>query len=213
MEKKDNRHEDFPVSWEIVGQAYIEMMDELLPCLTPAEQITYQRLFRLSHARGLPFAHCRYADLATQCGLSLSTLQRALRGLRAKQLVKTVWQSHGATTFHVHLLSTLPRRPAFLRRRPLLPPPFPPQPPVWEKFTAEDRELFLSCKRALGPRRLNELTEQAVEWLTEQAHGDPQAFSDECLRDKVDELVMREVFGPERQERYRHLFAYLYKQE
>ncbi|MEW6301207.1 MAG: helix-turn-helix domain-containing protein [Thermodesulfobacteriota bacterium] len=212
MQRKEKPHEDLPVSWETVGQAYVEIMDELLPCLTPAEQIVYHRLFRLSHARGLPFARCRYADLAAQCGLSLSTLQRALRGLRTKQLVKTVWQSHGATTFHVHLLSTLPRRPAFLRRSTTAPRlPALHRLPVWERFAAEDRELFLACKRALSPQRLNELTEQAVEWLTDQAHGDPEGFPDEVLRDKVDELVMREVFGPERQERYRHLFAHLYE--
>ncbi|MCS6925898.1 MAG: helix-turn-helix domain-containing protein [Candidatus Binatia bacterium] len=210
MEKKDEQIHS--VSWETVGQAYVEMMDELLPHLTPAEQVTYQRLFRLSHVRGLPFARCRYADLAAQCGLSLSTLQRALRGLRTKQLVKTVWQSHGATTFYVYLLSTLPRRPAFLHRRPTSPSPVVlSRPPIWEKFTSEDRELFLACKRALSPQRLNELTEQAVEWLTERAHGNPEGFPDEFLRDKVDELVVREVFGPERQERYRHLFVHLYE--
>jgi hypothetical protein len=73
--------------------------------------------------------------------------------------------------------------------------------------------LFLACKRGLSPARLNELTEEAVEWLTEQAAGDPNAFSDEALRDKVDELVLGEVFGVERRERYQHLFDRLYKKE
>jgi hypothetical protein len=81
---------------------------------------------------------------------------------------------------------------------------------VYDAFTPEDRDLFLACKRGLSPARLNELTEEAVEWLTERTVGDPNAFSDEALRDKVDELVMGVVFGPERQERYRHLFDYLH---
>jgi hypothetical protein len=82
---------------------------------------------------------------------------------------------------------------------------------VYDAFTPEDRELFLTCKRALSPAHLTELSEAAVEWLTERAAGDPDAFTDELLRDKVDELVMKEVFGPERQERYRHLFDRLYQ--
>jgi hypothetical protein len=212
MDGNEKREEDLAASWASVGRAYLELMDDVLPFLSSAEQITYQRLFRLSHARGLPFARCRYAELAAQCGLSLSTLQRALRGLRTKRLVRTVWQSHGATTFHVQLLSTLPHRPAFLPRKRRAESPTLSglrRPPVYESFSPEDRDLFLSCKRALSPVRLNELTEQAVDWLTEQAGGDPERFPDEMLRDKVDELIMQEVFGPERQERYRKLFAAL----
>jgi len=199
---------------EIV-RAYCEFMDELLPYLTPAEQIVYHRLFRLSHVRASPFTQCRYEDLADQCCLSLRTVQRALKGLRQKQLVKTVWQSHGATTFHLRLLSTLPQRPTFLSRQrtrrtlassSLRPLP----PPVYDAFSVEDRALFLSCKRSLHPQRLNELTDQAVEWLTERAGGDPEGFADYLLRDKVDELVFREVFGVERRERYERLFSRLY---
>jgi hypothetical protein len=58
---------------------------------------------------------------------------------------------------------------------------------------------------------LNALTEEAVEWLSERANGDPNAFSDDLLRDKVDELVFREVFGVDRRERYQRLFDHLYK--
>ncbi|MBI3302355.1 MAG: helix-turn-helix domain-containing protein [Deltaproteobacteria bacterium] len=202
--------------WGEVIRSYLEMMDDLMPYLAPAEQIVYQRLFRLSYVRQSPFTACRYAELAEQCGLSIRTLQRALKGLRQKKLVKTVWQSHGATTFHVQLLSTLPHRPAFLprQRRGELParlPSRPARPPIYDAFSAEDRALFLSCKRALSPAHLVELTEEAVEWLTERADGDPEGFADDLLRDKVDELVVREVFGPDRQERYRHLFVHLYK--
>jgi hypothetical protein len=81
---------------------------------------------------------------------------------------------------------------------------------VYDAFTPADRELFLTCKRSLSPERLNAFTEEAVEWLSEQAHGDPTAFSDELLRDKVDELIFHEVFGPERQTAYRALFRHVY---
>lgn len=197
--------------WGGLMRSYCELMDEVLPYLTPTEQIVYQRLFRLSHVRQSPFAKCRYEELAAQCGLSLRTLQRALKGLRQKQLVSMAWQSHGATTFTVRLLSQLPQRPAFLprRKRRELPSPalgHPIRPPVYDAFSLEDRDLFLACKRGLSPIRLNELTEEAVEWLTERAAGNPSAFADEVLRDKVDELVFREVFGVERRERYQHLF-------
>jgi len=85
------------------------------------------------------------------------------------------------------------------------------KPPVFDAFSPEDRELFLTCKRDLSPEHLNELTEEAVEWLAEKADGDPTAFSDDVLRDKVDELVFREVFGVERRERYQYLFEHLYR--
>ena len=177
----------------------------------------YQRLFRLSHVRQSPFTKCRYEDLALQCGISLRTLQRALKGLRQKKLVKTVWQSHGTTTFHVQLLSTLPHRPAFLPRQRRSEAPSPTlahtiRPPVYDAFSPEDRDLFLACKHSLSPGHLNELTDQAVEWLTERASGDPEAFADDLLRDKVDELIFREVFGVERGRRYERLFAHLYRQ-
>jgi len=191
-------------------QAYVEAMDDIMPFLSLAEQTVYHRLLRLTHARGFVSTRCKYSDLVEWCGISLSTLQRALRGLRAKKLIQTVWQSHGASTFHVHLLSTLPSRPAFFPRRvkeTRLSPPAPSHPPIYMSFSEEDRELFIACKRALGPQRLNNITEQAVEWLTEEYGGEPNGFSDECLRDKVDELVMREVFGPDRQIRYQRLFS------
>src|SRR5919197_1137163 len=78
---------------------------------------SYQGVGVRSYVRQSPFMKCRYEDLALQCGISLRTVQRALKGLRQKKLVKTVWQSHGTTTFHVQLLSTLPHRPACLPRQ------------------------------------------------------------------------------------------------
>jgi hypothetical protein len=193
-----------------VYDAYIEAMDEIMPFLSVAEQTVYNRLLRLTHAKGLASTCCKYSDLVELCGISLSTLQRALRGLRAKKLIQTVWQSHGASTFHVHLLSTLPRRPAFFPKQTKATKQAViqiPHPPICMSFSDEDRDLFISCKRALSPQRLNAITEQAVEHLTEEYGGEPSGFSDESLRDKVDELVMKEVFGPERQARYLSLFS------
>ena len=200
--------------WAEVVRAYCEVMDEVIPYLPPAEQSVYQRLFRLSHVQESPFAKCRYEDLAVQCGVSVSTVRRAVKGLRTKTLLKTVWESKTGTTFVVQLLSTLPRRPSFLPRRrrgvsPTLEQPS--RPPIYDAFTPEDRALFIDCKQRLGPGRLNELTEAAVEWLTIHSHGDPEAFSDELLRDKVDELVFLELFGADRRKPYEPLFAHLWE--
>ena len=202
-------------SWGEVVWKYHRLMDEVMPHLAAAEQVLYHRLFRLSHARRSDYVKCRYDELAVQCGLSLRTLQRALKGLKHKQLVKTLWQSHGATTFTVHLAWELARKPAFLPTRKASEvassPPFAlATPPVYDAFSREDRDLFVVCKRSLSPEQLNAFAEEAVEWLTERAEGDPNAFSDEVLRDKVDELVFQQVFGVERRERYRPLFDHLY---
>jgi hypothetical protein len=215
MAQKDRADEQGDSSsGEFVGQ-YQRLMDEVMPYLPVAEQILYHRLFRLSHGRRSPYVQCRYEELAHYCGLSLRTMQRALKGLKHKQVVKTVWQSHGATTFTVRLPWELPRKPVFLPRQSRMLAPSPARfalttPPVYDAFTPEDRELFLTCKRSLNPERLNTFTEEAVEWLSEQANGDPNAFSDELLRDKVDELIFHEVFGPERQKTYGGLFSHLH---
>jgi hypothetical protein len=197
-------------------RTYERLMDEVMPYLPVAEQVVYHRLVRLSHGRQSAYVKCRYEELALSCGLSLRTMQRALTGLKHKHVVKTVWQSHGATTFTVRLPWELARQPAFLPRQSRLLAPSPSRlalstPPVYDAFTPDDRQLFVTCKRSLSPERLNTVTEEAVEWLSARAHGDPTAFSDELLRDKVDELVFHAVFGPERRERYEQLFGHLYR--
>src|SRR2546426_12798454 len=147
-------HAQLEEAWSEIVRHFCALADDVLPHLSPAEQVLYLRLFRLSHARRSPFAKCRYEDLATQSGLSVRTLQRALKGLKQKQLVKTVWQSHGATTFTVHLLSQLPQRPAFLLHRRRGESLRPMRPPVYDAFSPEDRDLFLACKRGLSPAHL-----------------------------------------------------------
>ena len=55
-------------------------------------------------------------------------------------------------------------------------------------FHAEDRLLFLSCKRALSPATLQS--------LNDEADGDPY---------QLDLLIMYQVSGPDRQQKYAHL--------
>ena len=212
MEENGRPNREFGGHWAEVVRAYCELMDDVVPYLSLAEQSVYLRLFRLSHVQQSPFAKCRYEDVAAQCGVSVSTVRRAVKGLRTKQLLKTVWESKTGTTFVVQLLSILSHRPNFLpRQRRGDSPPLqrPSRPPIYDAFSPEDRALFIDCKQRLGPKRLNELTEAAVEWLSERGGGDPEAFSDELLRDKIDELVFDEIFGPERRKPYEHLFARL----
>jgi hypothetical protein len=61
-------------------------------------------------------------------------------------------------------------------------------PKLYDFFTAEDRSLFLSCKRALSP-----VTLQA---LDDEAGGDPS---------QLDLLIMSQVFGPVRQQKHAYL--------
>lgn len=213
MEENTRPNGEFGGQWAEVVRAYCELMDEIIPYLPPAEQSVYHRLFRLSHVQQSSFTKCRYEDLAAQCGVSVSTVRRAVHGLRTKQMIKTVWESKSGTTFVVQLLATLPCRPSFLPRRGPTSSPslhWPSRPPIYDSFTPEDRALFIDCKQRFGPARLNELTEQAVEWLTVRYGGDPEAFSGDLLRDKVDELIFAEVFGPERQRPYEHLFEHFH---
>src|SRR5215813_1908226 len=214
VEENSRSYREFGDHWAAVVHAYCELMDEVIPHLPLAEQSLYHCLFRLSHVQRNSFTRCHYEDLAAQCGVSLSTVRRAVKGLRTKRLVKTVWESKSGTTFVVQLLSSFPHRPSFLPRRGR--DFYPPlqrssRPPLYDAFTAEDRALFIDCKQRLGPVRLNELTETAVEWLSERCGGDPDAFSDDLLRDKVDELVFEEIFGPDRRKPYEKLFAHLYQ--
>jgi hypothetical protein len=62
------------------------------------------------------------------------------------------------------------------------------QPKLYDFFTPEDRSLFLSCKRALSPTVLQS--------LEDEAGGAPY---------QLDLLIMRQVFGPDRQQKYAHL--------
>ena len=172
MEENTRPNREFGGHWAEVVRAYCELMDEVIPYLPPAEQSVYQRLFRLSHVHQSPFTKCRYEDVAAQCGLSLSTVRRAVKGLRTKQLLKTVWESISGPTFVVQLLSTLPHPSGFLPRRRCGSSPTlqrRSRPPISDAFTPDDRASFIDYKQPLGLVRVYELTETAMEWLTERA--------------------------------------------
>jgi hypothetical protein len=71
-------------------------------------------------------------------------------------------------------------------------------------FSREDRELFFVYERSLRPEHL------AVKRPTECVDGNPNAFYDALLRDKIDDLVFQQVLGVERREQYRRLFDHAF---
>jgi hypothetical protein len=118
-----------------------DVIDSLLPYLTPSEQAVYVRLWRLTHAEDTPRCALRYEDLARLAHVSLSTLKRVLKKLAQQGLVQVEWQTKRASLFTVSV-------------RPLVPSPLLDlglTPKLYDYFTEEDRSLFLSCKRALSP--------------------------------------------------------------
>lgn len=174
---------------------YQEMMERVVPYLTPAEQSVYQRLFYLSHGQETEHVAIRYEDLARVCNLSLSVVQRAIKTLKAKKLVKTTWQQKSPMTFFVSVLSLAPRSARKLVF----------QHSIYDQFSPEDRDLFLTCKRSINPKRMRELEDEAREWLSERG------MEGALLTDKLDELIMRQHFGPERVKKYEALFLHLYQ--
>jgi hypothetical protein len=154
-----------------------ELLRTVLPYLRPAEQAIYLRLWHLAGGQGT--CSVRYDDLCHSAHVSTSTLKRALKVLTHKKLLKVTFQTKQATRFQVW-------------ERPLAPTGQPTlgftTPKLYDFFTAEDRSLFLACKRALSPTTL-----QA---LDDEAGGDPY---------QLDLLIMTQVFGADRQQKYSHL--------
>ncbi len=56
MVEKEQDHEQLDGAGAEVLRAFCALADDVLPHLSPAEQVLYLRLFRLSHARRSPFA-------------------------------------------------------------------------------------------------------------------------------------------------------------
>jgi hypothetical protein len=77
---------------------------------------------------------------------------------------------------------------------------FPTTAALYDQFTPEDRALFLVGKRSLSQADLTALEAEAA------ACVDPS-----FQRDKLDELILRRIFGPDRQKRYDSLFLHLYR--
>ena len=154
-----------------------ELLRSVLPYLRPAEQAVYLRLWHLAGGQGT--CSVRYADLCQSAHVSTSTLKRALKTLAQKKLLTVIFQAKQATRFQVW-------------ERPLIPKDQPvlgfTQPKLYDFFTPDDRSLFLSCKRALSPATLQS--------LEDEAGSDPY---------QLDILIMNQVFGVDRQQKYAHL--------
>jgi hypothetical protein len=163
-----------------------QLMTRVMPYLTPPEQSVYLRLWYESDHL---ITKIRYDDLARLCHLSLSAVQRVIKSLRSRKLLQTQWNRNHATTFTLHLVSQTPKAI-----------PFPSTPAIYDHFTPEDRSLFLVGKRSLSQADLTALETEAASSLDSSLH-----------RDKLDELIMRRIFGLDRQKRYESLFLHLYR--
>jgi hypothetical protein len=182
LEYLSKRKEDAVVD----DQQFAQLMTRVMPYLTPPEQSVYLRLWYESENL---ITRMRYDDLARLCHLSLSAVQRVIKSLRARKLLQTTWDRNHATTFTLHIVPQTPKAV-----------PFPTIPAIYDQFTPEDRALFIVGKRSLSQTDLTALEAEAA------------AQVDSALqRDKLDELIMRRIFGPDRQKRYETLFLHLYR--
>jgi hypothetical protein len=154
-----------------------ELLRSVLPYLRPAEQVVYLRLWHLAGGQGTCSA--RYEDIRQSANVSTSTLKRTLKVLTHKKLIKVTFQTKAATHFQVWERALTPKNKPNLGFT---------QPRLYDFFTAEDRSLFLSCKRALSPPTLQD--------LEGEVDGNPY---------QLDLLIMQQVFGPARQQKYAHL--------
>ncbi len=89
---------------------YFKVVHTILPYFAPAEQAVYMRLWRLSVATGQEFCHARYLELCEGANVSVSTLKRALAGLRAKGLVTVQWNAKRESLFTVATKSLAPQK-------------------------------------------------------------------------------------------------------
>ncbi len=159
-----------------------DVIDHILPHLTPSEQAVYLRLWRLTLAEGKPRCAIRYEDLSRRAHVSLSTLKRVLKKLAHRGLVQVEWQTKRASLFTVYTHHLSPTPPIELGLGPKL----------YDFFSEEDRSLFLSCKRSLSPH------DQRA--LDHEANGHPLL---------ADVLLFRRTFGPDRQRKYEELIGHL----
>ena len=118
-------------------------------------------------------------------------MQRIIKSLRSRKLLQTQWDRNHATTFTLSIVSQTPKAI-----------PFPSAPAIYDQFTPEDRALFLVGKRSLSQADLATLEAEAAALAHPSLH-----------RDKLDELIMRKIFGPDRQKRYESLFLHLYRSD
>ncbi len=144
----------------------------------------------------------RYGALAQQCSpdpdkpLSVKTIQVAVRSLRKKGWLQPT--AHPSRYTPTEFILSIPE--------PYQAEQGSDQPPVHESFTPENREAFLMMKQAVQPEELGVIKEEARSWL--QLRGKYNATT---LRDKIDELIMRRMLGPDRAAECEDGFAYLYQ--
>ncbi len=175
----------------------LPIFEDILPHLPVAEQVVYLRLCYLTHLQGTDHVSLRYDELARRCNLSISALQKSLKGLRSKKLVTTTWHQKAPTLFQVHLVPLASKKPKSSTNTPA----------VYDRFSDDDRTLFLTAKRSVPPYQLEAFEKEAAAWL-EDRFGD---YDDTFLRDKVDELILQRTFGPDRGKKYEAFFLHLYR--
>lgn len=165
------------------NQQFDQLMTRVMPYLTPPEQSVYLRLWYVSENL---ITKIRYDDLARYCHLSLSAVQRTIKSLRARKLLQTTWDRNHATTFMLHSIPQTPKAVSFPATTAT----------IYDHFTPEDRALFLVGKRSLSQTDPSVLEAEAATLV------DPT-----LQRDKLDELIMRRIFGPDRQKKYEPFFC------
>ncbi len=183
---------------QVTGTHVLTMVFEgILPHLALAEQVVYLRLCYLTHFQGTDYVSLRYDDLARTCHLSVSALQNTLKGLRSKKLITTTWRQKAPTLFHVHIVPLTPKKPKTTLHTLA----------IYDRFTDDERTLFLTAKRSLPPSQVEALEKEATDWLSDRFADYPPSF----LRDKLDELILHRTFGPDRAKKYEPLFLHLYQ--
>lgn len=81
-----------PITDELAGYRTPNILDdEIMPTLTPSEQVILRRLFRLSYGFNRTNTDAvSYAKLAEKCHLGLTAVKDALKSLQMKNLIKII---------------------------------------------------------------------------------------------------------------------------
>ena len=75
-----------------------------------------------------------------------------------------------------------------------------------DAFSKENREAFLLMKKTLTTDQLGDIEDEARRWLV--ARGN---YNTTTHRDKIEELIMRKLLGPDRAAACQPVFDYLYE--
>ena len=167
----------------------LEVLLRLLSCASKADSGSWR-------------AVKRYRVLAKECSptrpnrLSSESMGRTIRSLRQKGWISV--PNHPSRNVPTEFLITIPGE--FKQETDN------DQQPAYESFSKQDRDDFLLLKTGLGEKYISSKRDQAREYLSEQG-----SYSDAMLRDKTDELIMKDVFGPLRWPKCMPAFSYLYK--